>query len=91
MFHKDKSCYGELQYSSVNVVHEGDYYMATPELIYPGEADANNVIWKDLVLKKYENGEIKSIKVLQLRSYILKFCERVLMFLCLIISLLQKN
>ena len=65
--------------------------MATPELIYPGEADANNVIWKDLVLTKYENGEIISIKVLQLRSNILKFCQRVLMLLCLIISLLQKN
>ena len=65
--------------------------MLTPELIYPREADADNVVWKDLVLTKYENGEIISIKVLHLRFNILTFCQRVLMLLCLIISLLQKN
>lgn len=91
LFHKGKSCYGELQHLDVNVVHEGDYYVLTPELIYPREADADNVVWKDLVLTKYENGEIISIKVLQLRFNILTFCQRVLMLLCLIIPLLQKN
>lgn len=65
--------------------------MLTPELIYPREADADNVVWKDLVLTKYENGEIISIKVLQLRFNILTFCQRVLMLLCLIIPLVQKN
>ena len=80
-----------MQHLDVNVVHEGDYYVLTPELIYPREADADNVVWKDLVLTKYENGEIISIKVLQLRFNILTFCQRVLMLLCLIISLLQKN
>ena len=91
MFHKGESCYGELQLSDLNVVREGDYYMLRPELIYPVEADANNVIRKDLVLTKYENGEIISIKVLQLRSNILTFCKRVLMLLCFNISLVQKN
>ena len=80
-----------MQHLDVNVVHEGDYYVLTPELIYPREADADNVVWKDLVLTKYENGEIISIKVLQLRFNILTFCQRVLMLLCLIIPLLQKN
>ena len=80
-----------MQHLDVNVVHEGGYYVLTPELIYPREADADNVVWKDLVLTKYENGEIISIKVLQLRFNILTFCQRVLMLLCLIIPLLQKN
>ena len=67
LFHTGKSCYGELQYSDVNVLHEGNYYMLTREKIYTAEADADNVLWKNVALTKYENGEIMSIKVLQLR------------------------
>ena len=57
LFHTGKSCYG-LQFSDLNVVYEGDYYMVTHEKIYTAEADADNVLWKNVALKKYENGEI---------------------------------
>lgn len=67
ILHKGKLCLGELQYSGLDVVHEGDYYTLTHEKIDTEEADADNVIWKSVVLTESDNGEIMSINVLQLR------------------------
>ena len=67
ILHKGKLCLGELQYSGLDVVHEGDYYTLIHEKIDTEEADADNVIWKSVVLTESDNGEIMSISVLQLR------------------------
>ena len=63
-FHKDASCYVN-EYTYLDVLHVGDYYMLTKEMIYTGVAIEETGFSKDVTLTRYENGKVISIHVTQ--------------------------
>lgn len=63
-FSKDVSCY-DYENTYLEVLHVGDYYLLTKEMIYIEDATEKTVFWRNVALTRYEIGKIISIKVTQ--------------------------
>ena len=63
-FRKDVSCY-DYENTYLEVLHVGDYYMLTKDMIYSEDATEETDFWRDIALTRYEIGKIISVKVTQ--------------------------